>query len=45
MSKIEKTISEIHRMEDLAGRDQWTNRIHPLAKLAVTVIFLVADRS
>ena len=40
MSKIGQAIGEIHRMDALAARDLWVNRLHPLAKLAVTVGYI-----
>ncbi|MCC8151414.1 MAG: cobalt ECF transporter T component CbiQ [Lachnospiraceae bacterium] len=42
MSKIGNATHEIYQMDTLAARDQWTNRIHPLVKLALTVIYIAA---
>ena len=40
MSKIGSAIYEIHRMDTLASRDQWVNRLHPLVKFIVTVGYI-----
>ena len=40
MSKIGNAISEIHRMDQLAERDQWVNRIHPLVKFVLTIAYI-----
>ncbi len=40
MSKISSATHEIHQMDALASRDQWVNRIHPLVKLALTVVYI-----
>ena len=37
MSKLSGAIREIRRMDELAARDTWLNRVHPLAKLLVTL--------
>lgn len=41
MSKIDGAIYEIHTMDKLAERDQWVNRIHPLVKFVITVLYIV----
>lgn len=40
MSKISNAIYEIHHMDMVAGRDQWVNKIHPLVKLILTIIYI-----
>lgn len=40
MNKINHAIHEIHTMADLANKDQWVNRIHPLVKLVLTVFYI-----
>lgn len=40
MSKIGNAIHEIHYMDSIAERDQWVNRIHPLVKLLLTIIYI-----
>lgn len=41
MSKINGALHEIRFMDQLAGRKQWLNNIHPLVKLIVTVLYIV----
>lgn len=41
MAKLGKAIYEIHSLENLAERDTWFCRIHPLAKVFVTFWYLV----
>lgn len=41
MAKLGKAIHEIHSLENLAERDMLLNRIHPLAKVLVTIWYLV----
>lgn len=40
MSKINRAISEVHRMTALAEADGWANRLHPLVKLLVTFLYI-----
>lgn len=40
MSKLNSAIYEIHYMNGLANQDQWVNRIHPLVKLIITIIYI-----
>ncbi|HKM04289.1 MAG TPA: cobalt ECF transporter T component CbiQ [Lachnospiraceae bacterium] len=40
MSKINSAIYEIHCMDDMANKDQWLNRIHPLVKLILTLTYI-----
>lgn len=40
MSKLSKAIYEIHHMDALANKDQWMNRIHPLVKFVLTVLYI-----
>ena len=42
MNKINGAIYEIHHMDTLASRDQWVNRIHPLVKFVVTIVYIAA---
>lgn len=42
MNQINGAIYEIHHMDMLASRNQWVNRIHPLAKLVLTVGYISA---
>lgn len=41
MSKIGEAIHEIHRMDEIACRDQWVNKIHPLVKLFLSVYYII----
>lgn len=40
MSKISNAIYEIHYMDMIAARDQWVNKIHPLVKFVLTIIYI-----
>lgn len=40
MNKISNAIYEIHHMDTIASRDQWVNRIHPLVKFVLTVVYI-----
>ena len=40
MSKISKAIYEIEHISQMAEKDQWMNRIHPLVKLFLTVFYI-----
>lgn len=40
MKKINSTIYEIHGIDDLANRECWINKIHPLIKLILTVTYI-----
>lgn len=41
MSKLDNAIAAIHELDELAMRNTLLNRLHPLAKLAATFIYLV----
>lgn len=41
MSKIGSAIGEINSIDELAARDQWVNKLHPLVKLALTLFYIV----
>ena len=40
MNKLGNALYEIHHMDMLAAKDQWVNKIHPLVKLVLTIVFL-----
>jgi cobalt/nickel transport system permease protein len=40
MSKISSAIHEIHHIDLLTSRDQWVNKLHPLVKLVLTVVYI-----
>ncbi len=41
MSKIGSAIHEIQHMDRIASRNQWVNRIHPLVKFLLTILYIV----
>lgn len=45
MNRSEQALRELGRMNALASRDQWLNRIHPLIKLAVTLFYIAVTVS
>lgn len=45
MSKINKAIGEIQDLTQMAEQDQWMNRIHPLVKLLLTVMYIAVTVS
>lgn len=40
MSKISRAFHEIQSLAGMAEEDKWVNRLHPLAKLAVTLAYI-----
>lgn len=40
MSRIDRALGEFHSIDRLARRNQWVNRLHPLVKLSVTVLYI-----
>lgn len=45
MSKIEKAISEIEQCNSMAHNDQWMNKIHPLVKFVLTLMYIIITLS
>ena len=45
MSRLGNALYEIHHMDMLAERDQWVNRIHPLVKLLLTLVYIAVTVS
>ena len=41
MSKIEEAIYEIHHMDNMANSNRFLNKIHPLVKLLITVLYII----
>ncbi len=41
MSRIEEAIKEVHRLDNEAGKGNFLNRIHPLFKLLVTLLYIL----
>lgn len=42
MSKINEAVHDIHYMDAMSAKDKWINQIHPLAKLIVTISYILA---
>ena len=40
MSNIERNLRELNRLRDLQQRPHWMNRLHPLGKLLISVIYV-----
>lgn len=40
MSRIDDAIQSIHEIDAMAAQQKWQNRIHPLAKITVTVFYI-----
>lgn len=40
MSKINQAIYEIQSLDTLANENRWVNRLHPLVKLCVTILYI-----
>lgn len=40
MNKTERALHEMNELDTLAKRNQWMNRLHPLVKFMITVIYL-----
>lgn len=40
MNQVGNAIYEMHAIDQLAARDQWMNRVHPLVKLVLTVGYI-----
>lgn len=45
MSRLKEALYEVHHVDEMATRDTWLNRIHPLAKVLVTVFFIAVTVS
>lgn len=41
MSKINQAIHEIQTLDQMANKNQWMNRIHPLVKLFLTILYIL----
>lgn len=42
MNKLVDNLLNISRIEELARRDHWVNNLHPLVKLLVTFVYIIA---
>lgn len=45
MSKVGGAVKEIYHMDEIAVRDTWLNRLHPLVKLLVTIFYIAVTVS
>ncbi len=41
MANVNQAIHEFKKIDQLSQRDLWVNRLHPLGKLVVTILFIV----
>lgn len=41
MSRISRAIQEFQRVDRAASEDQWVNKLHPLVKLCITLLYIV----
>ncbi len=41
MSKLSNAFHEIQTIDNMARRNQWINRIHPLVKLCITIFYML----
>lgn len=41
MNRLERAISAIHVLDELAGRNTLVNKLHPLAKLGAVMCFIL----
>lgn len=41
MNKMGGAVKELYRMDELAARDTWLNRLHPLTKLLATLFYII----
>lgn len=45
MSKTDHAIHQINQLNTLACRDQWVNRVHPLVKFVLTIVYIAVTVS
>ena len=45
MDRLHRAIKDVHRLDDLAARDTWLNRLAPLPKLLAAVVYLAVTLS
>lgn len=41
MGNAGQAMGQIHKIEEMAEKDQWLNRVHPLVKLCVTIYYMI----
>ena len=45
MDRLHRAIKDVHRLDDLAARDTWLNRLGPLPKLLAVALYLAVTLS
>lgn len=45
MDRLHRAIKDVHRLDDLAARDTWLNRLDPLPKLLAVALYLAVTLS
>ena len=45
MDRLHRAIKDVHRLDDLAARDTWLNRLAPLPKLLAVLVYLCVTLS
>lgn len=40
MSKMNQAVCGIRKLDELAAKDRWVNKLHPLVKLFLTVVYI-----
>ena len=45
MDRLHRAIKDVHRLDDLAARDTWLNRLGPLPKLLAAAVYLAVTLS
>lgn len=45
MDRLHRAIKDVHRLDDLAARDTWLNRLAPLPKLLAVAVYLAVTLS
>ena len=45
MDRLHRAIKDVHRLDDLAARDTWLNRLGPLPKLLAVAVYLAVTLS
>lgn len=41
MSKMNQAVCGIRKLDELAAKDRWVNKLHPLVKLFLTVVYII----
>lgn len=43
MNKIENAIKEVHNIDKLSNQERYLNKMHPLMKLLITIIYIISN--